>query len=215
MQLNGMPVRVGKAPYARSKALHASRASAQSSCKPYQQQQQQPQQQQQQVQQQQHKQRITQADMQSSFVTTGVSLLCAGFVVLEIFSPLAAIAAATPQQSPPEQAQQQQPKHTLLGRMQQLVSGGQQDHPSSLPPLEAPPHASADKVSELRQLTGAGAVQQQQELAVGAEAAAVQALSSVLDINDYSARSLIDQEPALLELKEKQLKVQKQVAEGI
>jgi hypothetical protein len=101
--------------------------------------------------------------------------------------------------------------------MQQLVSGSQQEHPSSLPPLEAPPHASADKVSELRQLTGAGAVQQQQqqqqqqELAVGAEAAAVQALSSVLDINDYSARSLIDQEPALLELKEKQLKVREQL----
>jgi hypothetical protein len=40
-----------------------------------------------------------------------------------------------------------------------------------------------------------------------AEAAAVQALSAVLDVNDYSARSLVDQEPALLGVTEKQLKV--------
>jgi hypothetical protein len=35
----------------------------------------------------------------------------------------------------------------------------------------------------------------------------VQALSHVLDVNEYSARSLVDEEPALLEEKEKQLKV--------
>lgn len=68
-------------------------------------------------------------------------------------------------------------------------------------------------MAELRQLTGAAAQQQQQheqEAGVGqgaAEAAAVQALSNVLDVNEYSARSLVDQEPALLEVKEKQLKV--------
>lgn len=68
-------------------------------------------------------------------------------------------------------------------------------------------------MAELRQLTGAAAQQQQQHeqearVAQGAaEAAAVQALSNVLDVNEYSARSLVDQEPALLEVKEKQLKV--------
>lgn len=40
-----------------------------------------------------------------------------------------------------------------------------------------------------------------------AEAAAEQALSNVLDMNEYGARSLIDQEPALLDVTEKQLKV--------
>lgn len=40
-----------------------------------------------------------------------------------------------------------------------------------------------------------------------AEAAAEQALSKVLDMNEYAARSLIDQEHALLDVNEKQLKV--------
>jgi hypothetical protein len=76
-------------------------------------------------------------------------------------------------------------------------------------------------VAELRQLTGAAAEQQQQQhaqeagVAQGAvEAAAVQALSHVLDVNDYSARSLVDQEPALLEVKEKQMKVGRQEGWG-
>jgi len=42
----------------------------------------------------------------------------------------------------------------------------------------------------------------------------VSVLSSVLDVNDYSARSLIDQEPALLEISEKQLKVRKNKCGG-
>lgn len=95
-------------------------------------------------------------------------------------------------------------------------AGGHSD--ASIPPLSAPPHGSTDKVAELRQLTAAqhpssasqGQQQQQYEgVSEAAEAAAVSVLSSVLDVNDYSARSLIDQEPALLEISEKQLKVRK------
>jgi hypothetical protein len=86
----------------------------------------------------------------------------------------------------------------------------------TLPALPAPPHSSADKVADMRQLaTGTDAADQQKQQSGSAaaaadgaaEAASEQALSKVLDMNEYAARSLIDQEPALLDVNEKQLKV--------
>lgn len=206
-------------------------------------------------------------------VPAGISMLCAGLLVLDSSSPLLPAAAAAAPADPTLQHEQHE-QHSILGKMRQLLGGSkqgecgpavritegrvmllgpcmcplgrctmqpsqqQQSHhtrpaaylpafdrvahrrlPAAaepLPPLATQPHGSTDKVAELRQLTGAVAQQQQQQqqeagVAQGAaEAAAVQALSSVLDVNEYSARSLVDQEPALLEVKEKQLKVGRQ-----
>lgn len=76
---------------------------------------------------QQHQQQLLQQQQQQPGAARGVGVLCACVVVLESLLPAVTYAAAPPQQQQHGEGQQlqqaQQQKHSLLGKMQQLISG--------------------------------------------------------------------------------------------
>ena len=159
----------------------------------------------------------------SNAVCASVSLLAAALISLNALAPLECLAKE--QKQPPTQHEQQDGAHIgLLRGLRSLVSqplpagsslsGQAPAIPGTLPTA---PHASADKVAEMRELVqhqkqdatsaAAAAAAKQHPHDAADAAAAARRLAAVLRIDESAAAQLLQNEPRLGDLSERQLRV--------